>query len=86
MASAAGDINSLLRNNGDGTLSQIAADPLTSDVGYSLSVAWGDFDNDGLPDVFFGGAFGPTPTVANLFYHNTGNGNFEYKLAAAHWE
>jgi hypothetical protein len=70
-------VNSVFRNNGDGTLSHIDAPPLTTDMGYSLSVAWGDIDNDGLPDVFFGNAFGPTPTVTNLFYHNLGNGSFE---------
>ena len=70
-------VNSVFRNNGDGTFSAVDSPPLTTDMGYSLSVAWGDFDNDGLPDVFFGNAFGPTPTVMNLFYHNLGNGNFE---------
>jgi hypothetical protein len=69
--------NSLFRNNRDGTFSPIDSPPITTDMGYSLSVAWGDFDNDGLPDVLFGNAFGPTPTVTNLFYHNLGNGSFE---------
>jgi hypothetical protein len=77
VATSTGDYNVLYRNNGNGTFTKITSGVVASDVGYSLSVACGDYDNDGLPDLFFGGAFGPTPTVTSLFYHNTGGGNFE---------
>jgi hypothetical protein len=77
VASDTGDSNVVYRNNGDGTFTQVTSGSVVTDVGFSLSVAVGDYDNDGLPDLFFGGAFGPTPTVASLFYHNTGGGNFE---------
>jgi hypothetical protein len=76
VATSSGDSNVLYRNNGNGTFTQITSGVVPSDVGYSLSVAGGDYDNDGLPNLFFGGAFGPASTVASLFYH-TGGGNFE---------
>ncbi len=69
--------NAVYHNNRNGTFSQSASAPLTTDVGYSLNVALGDYDNDGFPDVFFGGVFGPTPTVKSLVYRNNGQGGFE---------
>src|SRR5262249_26844743 len=77
VATSTGDSNVFYRKDGSGTFTKIASGVVPSDVGYSLSVGCGDYDNDGLPDLFFGGAFGPTATVASLFYHNTGGGNFE---------
>jgi hypothetical protein len=72
-----GETNAIYRNNGNGTLTQITSGVVVTDVGNSLSVAAGDYDNDGLPDLFFGGVFGSIPSVLSLLYHNTGNGNFE---------
>src|SRR6185436_9963202 len=60
---SAGAMNAVFQNDGSGSFSQIFSGSIPTDVGYSLSVACGDYDNDGLPDLFFGGVFGPTPTV-----------------------
>src|SRR5207247_9385942 len=38
--------------------------------GYSMAAAIGDFDNDGLPDIFVAGV------DRNILYRNLGNGHF----------
>ena len=47
---------------------------------FGSGVAWIDFDNDGLPDLFFSNgadlAHGK-PSPGNVLYHNLGNGKFE---------
>lgn len=72
-----GGSNAVFRNNGKGGFSRITSGSIATDLGYSLSIACGDYDNDGLLDLFFGGAFGPGPTVPGLFYRNAGAGNFQ---------
>jgi hypothetical protein len=56
----------------DGRFTKITAGPLVTDPGNSLPAAWGDYDNDGFPDVFVPkGA-----TDFNYLYHNHGDGTF----------
>jgi tetratricopeptide (TPR) repeat protein len=84
---------SLLRNKGNGvfedvTLASGLGEPITTE-----SAAWGDYDNDGLVDVFVCGEFvrpfttGPSPTSEPRnrcrLYHNEGNGKFVNVAAAA---
>jgi len=65
--------NSLLRNNGDGTFSDVTeASGLLSGDHRTHSAAWADFDNDGWMDVFVG----HEETPSQLF-RNRGNGSFE---------
>ena len=42
----------LYRNEGDGTFVDVAADVGLDVVGYIKAVAWGDYDDDGRPDVY----------------------------------
>lgn len=65
--------NSLLRNNGDGTFTDVTqASGLASGEHRTHSAAWADFDNDGLVDVFVG----HEETPSQLF-RNRGDGTFE---------
>jgi hypothetical protein len=83
---------SLLRNDG-GTFADVTVASGLSEPIASESAAWGDFDNDGFPDVFVcgeylppGGAPSKTPgDPRNLcrLYHNQGNGTFQNVAAAA---
>ena len=42
----------LFHNDGDGTFSDWAAASGLADIGYVKGVAWGDYDNDGLSDLY----------------------------------
>ena len=65
--------NSLLRNNGDGTFTDVTAPGgLLSGAHRTHSAVWADFDNDGWLDVFIG----HEETPSQLF-RNRGDGTFE---------
>jgi hypothetical protein len=64
--------NRLYRNNGNSTFTRITTGSIATDVGYGTSCAWGDYDNDGLLDLFVGNVFG----LKNFLYHNNGDGTF----------
>jgi len=68
------DRNILYRNNGDGTFSDISEESgIAAPSGhYALSVLTGDFNEDGLPDIYV--ACDQTPS---LLYINKGHGKFE---------
>ncbi|HLJ91010.1 MAG TPA: CRTAC1 family protein, partial [Candidatus Angelobacter sp.] len=64
--------HSLLRNNGNGTFTDVTyeaglAFPATS----SGTAVWFDFDNDGLLDLFVGNEYSPSQ-----LFHNNGDGTF----------
>jgi len=67
-----GVLNSLYRNNGDGTFSKITTNLLGSVAGSAWGVAWGDYDNDGGPDLFVANHGNRLPSV----FHNEGGGRF----------
>src|SRR6266852_1963778 len=71
LCSGAGAPNALLRNNRDGTFTDVAAKAGVEARGYSMGVAAADFDNDGAVDLFV------TGVRANHLFHNRGNGTFE---------
>jgi hypothetical protein len=57
----------LFHNNGDGTFTDTASDVGLEVYGWVKGAAWGDFDNDGLPDLYISRLFEP-----NLLFHNEG--------------
>lgn len=68
------DRNILYRNNGDGTFTDVSeASGIAEPEGhYALGVQTGDFNDDGLPDIYV--ACDQTPS---LLYINKGHGKFE---------
>lgn len=71
VCNGAGEANALLRNNRDGTFTDVAAEAGVEARGYSMGVASADFDNDGHPDLFV------TGVRANHLFRNRGDGTFE---------
>ncbi|CAN5388870.1 hypothetical protein BH09BAC3_BH09BAC3_26750 [soil metagenome] len=64
---------SLYQNNKNGTFAKIANSAMSTKGYGARGSGWGDFDNDGLLDVFFTNVQGNSGT--NL-YRNNGNGTF----------
>ena len=62
----------LFHNNGDGTFSQVTNNAISQENLNSIGIAWGDYDNDGLLDLFVGTRLSGN----NVLFHNDGNGNF----------
>jgi hypothetical protein len=69
---------SLLRNNGDGTFTDVTKEAGLMDPMNSISATWADFDNDGFLDLFICSENGP-----NRLYRNRGDGTFEEVAAKA---
>jgi hypothetical protein len=62
--------NRLYHNNGDGTFTDVTEKAGVGGDGYDMGVAVGDFNNDGLPDLYVVGV------TKNHLYHNNGDGTF----------
>ncbi|MHB8653757.1 MAG: CRTAC1 family protein [Terriglobia bacterium] len=62
--------NALYRNNGDGTFTDVTERAGVPGTAYGLGCVWGDYDNDGFPDLYV------TQYGKNILYHNNGNGTF----------
>ena len=62
--------NALYRNNGDGTFTDVTETAGVPGTGYGLGCVWGDYDDDGFPDLYV------TQYGRNVLYHNNGNGPF----------
>jgi hypothetical protein len=66
--------NRLYHNQGDGTFVKATTGSLVTDSAHAGGAAWGDYDNDGFPDVFI--ANGTVyQAQRNALYRNLGNGN-----------
>ncbi|MEL6852459.1 MAG: CRTAC1 family protein, partial [Bacteroidota bacterium] len=64
--------NLLYRSNGDGTFSRATDNPIAMEAKFSMGATWGDYDNDGLQDLFVPNGNNQN----NSLYHNDGNGKF----------
>ena len=66
------EANFLYENNGDGTFTKITTGLIVTDSNTSIGGTWGDYDNDGDPDLFVTNREGQN----NSLYRNEGNGIF----------
>ncbi|MFB3041574.1 MAG: FG-GAP repeat domain-containing protein, partial [Candidatus Poribacteria bacterium] len=66
------EANFLYENNGDGTFTKITTGLIVTDSNTSIGGTWGDYDNDGDPDLFVTNREGQN----NSLYRNEGNGAF----------
>src|SRR5208337_399003 len=69
-----GETDYLFRNRGDGTFEDVSQKAGVNNPGklHGMGVAWGDYDNDGWPDLFVTNDAGQ-----NFLYHNKRDGTFE---------
>src|ERR1700682_1463148 len=69
-----GETDFLFHNRGDGTFEEVSkkAGVNDPDKRYGLGAVWGDYDNDGWPDLYVANDAGP-----NYLYHNKHDGTFE---------
>ncbi len=69
-----GESDLLFHNRGDGTFEEVSKKAGVDDPNlyYGLGAIWGDYDNDGWPDLYVANDSGP-----NYLYHNRHNGTFE---------
>ncbi len=68
-----GATNILYHQRADGSFEDVSATAgIEEPGGKALGVAFGDFDNDGFPDIFVA-----NDSVRQSLYHNRGNGTFE---------
>ena len=70
----AGESDFLFHNRGDGTFEDVSKKAGVDDPKhyYGLGVVWGDYDNDGWPDIYVANDAGP-----NYLYRNKHDGTFE---------
>jgi hypothetical protein len=61
----------LYHNEGHGIFSKVTNSPMTSMTGNFACGAWGDYDNDGFPDLFVCGY-----NQKRQLFHNNGDGTF----------
>jgi hypothetical protein len=62
--------NALYHNNGDGKFTDVTEKSGVPGNAYGLGCVWGDYDNDGHPDLYV------TQYGKNILYHNNGDGTF----------
>ena len=76
-----GSPEGLYHNNRDGTYTDVTEDAGLKPKGFTQGLAWGDYNNDGLLDLYISRGGGATMT--NTLYRNTGNGTFSDVTSSA---
>jgi hypothetical protein len=68
------DVDNLFyTNNGSGNFTRINSGGHVNDGGFSETASWGDYDNDGLVDLYVNNS---SPPLQNFLYKNTGSNGF----------
>lgn len=78
--------NQLFHNNGDGTFTDVTRESGIGEDSCTTVAGWGDYDNDGLLDLYVGRYLDPRKGIPTTFYarngepnqlyHNNGDGTF----------
>jgi hypothetical protein len=68
--------NSLYRNNGDGTFTDVAQQAGVAGQADSFTAVLGDLDNDGWLDIYVANGVSQAEGATNALYHNNGDGTF----------
>ncbi|MFC1614485.1 FG-GAP-like repeat-containing protein [Gemmatimonadota bacterium] len=63
--------NALFAGSAEGTFRDVAIEAGIASANYGISCAWGDYNNDGLVDLFVAGM-----GYSNKLFHNNGDGTF----------
>ncbi|MCX6335395.1 MAG: VCBS repeat-containing protein [Bacteroidia bacterium] len=71
-SSSSGPVSKVYRNNGDNTFTEQIG--IALEAVFMSSVAWGDYDNDGDPDILLTGHTGLKPV--SKIYRNNGDNSF----------
>jgi enediyne biosynthesis protein E4 len=69
----------LLKNNGNGTFTNVSSQAGILDLNNGRAIAWGDYDNDGDLDLFVSrgsGTHNNDEALKQTLYRNNGNGTF----------
>lgn len=66
-----GEPNQLYHNNGDGTFTNVTEKSGAGEIGLCLGTVWGDYNDDGYPDLYVVNDFG-----RKTLYRNNRNGTF----------
>ncbi len=77
VANSSGQADSLYRNNGNGTFTEVSAAAGMTGTADGFGVAWGDYDNDGDLDLFV------ATSGQDILYKNNGGGVFTDVAASA---
>ena len=75
--------NSLLKNNGDGTFTDVTISTSIYSEHPTQTASWGDFNNDGWLDLFIGNENTGGSNHISELYQNNGDGTFS-EVAQAH--
>jgi hypothetical protein len=70
--------NQLFHNNGDGTFTDVTAKSAIGADCCTTVASWGDYDNDGLLDLYVGRYLDPRTKIPTTFYARNGEGNRLY--------
>jgi tetratricopeptide (TPR) repeat protein len=75
--------NSLLRNNGDNTFTDVTIEAGLLSYHPTQTATWADFDNDGWIDLFIGNESDKENIHPSEFYRNNGDGTFSNLTTSA---
>ena len=71
--------NFMILNNGDGTFTDVTDQLQLADIGFGMGVTWGDYDGDGLQDLYVTNMFSKAARRVTSFF-TAGRANFDEEL------